>query len=71
LFSKQLAMPITEKRVFNRIRILGSTSFQLPAYYDEYKGANESGVKIQLEYELYQSTFLHCKRQILHTFLVC
>ena len=59
LFSKQLAMPITEKRVFNRIRILDSTSFQLPAYYDEYKGANESGVKIQLEYELYQSTFLH------------
>jgi Transposase DDE domain len=59
IFSKQVAEPITEKRLFNRIRILDSTSFDLLASYNEYKGTNGSGVKLQLEYELYQATFLH------------
>lgn len=59
LFRKQLSEPFTEKRLFNRIRILDSSSFDLPVYYPEYKGPNGSGVKVQLEYELYQGKFLN------------
>lgn len=48
---------------FTRIRILDSTSFQLPSSYSEiYKGfgggGSEAGVKIQLEYELLSGEFL-------------
>lgn len=48
---------------FTRIRILDSTSFQLPSSYAEiYKcfggGGSEAGVKIQLEYELLSGEFL-------------
>ncbi|WP_350494412.1 IS4 family transposase [Bacillus mycoides] len=48
---------------FTRIRILDSTSFQLPSSYTEmYKGfgggGSEAGVKIQLEYELLSGEFL-------------
>ena len=48
---------------FTRIRILDSTSFQLPSpYADTYKGhgggGSEAGVKIQLEYDLISGEFL-------------
>lgn len=48
---------------FTRIRILDSTSFQLPSSYAKvFKGfgggGSESGVKIQLEYELLSGEFL-------------
>lgn len=59
VFMKQLSEPIVDKRLFNRIRILDSSSFDLPADYSDYKGSNGSGVKIQLEYELYQGSFLN------------
>lgn len=59
IFSKQVAKPIIEKRLFERIRIMDSTSFEVPSNYGEYKGTRGSGVKIQLEYELYQASFLH------------
>ncbi|MDG4658549.1 IS4 family transposase [Ectobacillus antri] len=53
--------PLT--RIFKRIRILDSTSFQLPsAYADTYRGSggggSEAGVKIQLEYDLLSGEFL-------------
>lgn len=65
LWMKQLAAPtaIVEKRLFRRIRILDSSSFDLSAVYPEYKGPNGSGAKIQLEYELYQGNFLNLEVQ--------
>lgn len=61
LFMRQLDIPkpIAIRRLFNRIRILDSTSFDLSSIYEDYKGANGSGVKIQLEYELYHGNFLN------------
>ncbi|WP_241559011.1 IS4 family transposase, partial [Oceanobacillus halophilus] len=59
IFSNQLAYPMVENRLFNRLRILDSSGFNLPADYLDYKGASGSGVKVQLEYELYQGSFLH------------
>lgn len=59
IFKNQLPLPFVENRLFNRIRILDSTSFNLPTEYTDYEGASGSGVKIQLEYELYQGNFLH------------
>lgn len=61
LFMNQLTepLPIIENRLFNRIRILDSSSFDLPVDYTGYEGPNGSGVKIQLEYELYQGNFLN------------
>lgn len=55
--------PIIEDRLFNRIRILDSSSFELPSEYADYKGSGGSGVKIQLEYELYQASFLNLEIQ--------
>ncbi|MCM3734999.1 IS4 family transposase [Bacillus cytotoxicus] len=71
-FLKGLFLHVFQQRVcptpalssrFSRIRILDSTSFQLPASYAEsYKGtggnSSEAGVKIQLEYELLSGEFL-------------
>jgi hypothetical protein len=46
--------------LFQRIRILDSTSFQLPPGSETiYEGCSGSGVKIQLEYELKEGKFLH------------
>ena len=59
IFVQQLSLPIVENRLFKRIRILDSSGFNLPADYSEYEGTSGSGVKIQLEYELYQGNFLH------------
>lgn len=59
MFMGQLSDPIIETRLFNRIRILDSSSFDLPSEYSDYIGPNGSGVKIQLEYELYQGNFLN------------
>lgn len=59
MFLNQLSEPIIENRLFNRIRILDSSSFDLPGSYPDYEGPNGSGVKIQLEYELYQGKFLN------------
>jgi len=59
MFMSQLSDPIIENRLFNRIRILDSSSFDLPSEYTNYEGPNGSGVKIQLEYELYQGSFLN------------
>lgn len=49
---------------FQRIRILDSTTFQLPdVFASTYQGSggssHTSGVKIQLEYELSSGQFLH------------
>lgn len=51
----------TERNLdFYRIRILDSTTFELPGTYgDDYKGFSKSGVKIQLEYDLLNGEFLH------------
>lgn len=50
--------------LFHRIRILDSTTFQLPDIFaSSYKGSGGSshtdGVKIQLEYDLLSGQFLH------------
>ncbi len=50
--------------IFNRIRILDATVFQLPdAFVSDYQGSggssNTAGVKIQLEYDLLSGQFLH------------
>jgi Transposase DDE domain len=64
VFQKRM-FPVTTSLVshFTRIRILDSTSFQLPSSYaNTYKGhgggGSEAGVKIQLEYELISGEFL-------------
>lgn len=57
------ALPIVEKRLFNAIRILDSSSFDLPSNYKGFEGPNGSGIKIQLEYELYQGVFRHLQVQ--------
>lgn len=52
---QMLSIPSPSEYPFSRIRILDGTSF-------EVKRSNESawdGVKLQLEYELYQGKFLH------------
>ncbi|WP_182201811.1 IS4 family transposase [Paraliobacillus salinarum] len=52
---QMLSLPTSSIYPFSRIRILDSTSFQMKkpnaSYWD--------GVKIQLEYELYQGRFMH------------
>lgn len=55
--------PIIENRLFTRIRVLNSSSFDLPSIYSDYKGPNGSGAKIQLEYEIYQGNFLNFEVQ--------
>ncbi|WP_164671172.1 IS4 family transposase [Virgibacillus doumboii] len=50
---------IVERHLFNRIRILDSSSFDLPSDYTGYEGPNGTGVKVQLEYELYEGVFRH------------
>lgn len=57
------ALPIIKDRLFNAIRILDSSSFDLPSYYKGFEGPNGSGVKIQLEYELYEGIFRHLQVQ--------
>ncbi|UJL45853.1 IS4 family transposase [Virgibacillus sp. NKC19-16] len=57
------ALPIVEKRLFNTIRIMDSTAFDLPSDYKKFEGPNGSGIKIQLEYELYQGIFRHLQVQ--------
>lgn len=62
--SKQTKIKTELDTVFNRIRILDSTSFQVSEDYKNlYPGsggsANRAGVKIQLEYELKSGEFLH------------
>jgi hypothetical protein len=64
VFQKKIC-PVTTSLVnrFTRIRILDSTSFQLPSSYaDTYKGhgggGSEAGLKIQLEYDLISGEFL-------------
>jgi len=57
-------IPCVWDSYFERIRIVDSTSFQVPEIYkDEYPGsggsAKISGVKIQLEYELKTGDFMH------------
>ena len=55
IFVQQLPLPIVENRLFKRIRISDFfLGFDLPTDYSEYKGTSGSGVKIQLEYELYR-----------------
>jgi hypothetical protein len=51
---------------FSRIRILDSSSFELPTEYEDHYLActkNKSGVKLQLEYELLSGSFLHLEVQ--------
>ncbi|MFC3882031.1 IS4 family transposase [Bacillus songklensis] len=61
---RQKICPITSlSSRFTRIRILDSTSFQLPSSYaSTYRGSgggsSESGVKIQLEYDLLSGEFM-------------
>ena len=46
----------------SRIRILDSTSIELPFLFkeeDRYVGCHQSGIKIQLEFELLKAEFLH------------
>ena len=46
----------------SRIRILDSTSIELPFLFkeeDKYVGCHQSGIKIQLEFELLKAEFLH------------
>jgi hypothetical protein len=63
LLSKQFArnsIPNFHQLDFYRIRILDSTEFELPSLYeDKYRGYHQSGVKIQLEYELLTGEFIH------------
>jgi hypothetical protein len=53
------SLPIVEQRIFNRIRILDATSFDLPAEYADYQGPNGTGVKAQVEWELYSGSLYH------------
>ncbi|GGA93296.1 IS4 family transposase [Ornithinibacillus halotolerans] len=61
LVTQQLegSLSFIENRWFNRLRILDSSSFDLPGDYQDYKGPNGSGIKIQLEYELMKGNFLN------------
>ncbi|RKQ29335.1 hypothetical protein [Oceanobacillus halophilus] len=45
IFANQFSFPIVENRLFNRIRILDSSGFNLPVDYLDYEGASGSGVK--------------------------
>src|SRR5699024_6706695 len=54
---------IVDKHLFNRIRILDSSSFDLPSDYTGYEGPNGTGVKVQLEYELYEGVFRNLQIQ--------
>ncbi|MBM4763085.1 IS4 family transposase [Bacillus sp. B15-48] len=69
LFSRQiLKNKISELDAmgFSRIRILDSSSFEIPTMYEgDYLGCtkNKSGVKLQLEYELLTGSFLHLEVQ--------
>lgn len=51
-------VPLEQERLFSRIRIMDSTAFNLPGEYSDYPGTKGSGVKIQLEYELYKGNLL-------------
>ncbi|WP_404405124.1 IS4 family transposase [Jeotgalibacillus malaysiensis] len=58
----QLNIPtsLVNEGLFQRIRIVDSTSFALPSDYgNDYKGHNASGVKVQLEYDLLSGSFMH------------
>ncbi|WP_028777532.1 IS4 family transposase [Shimazuella kribbensis] len=62
--SSSCVLPTKYQDVFTRIRILDSTSFQLPdSLADHYPGSGGSshaaGAKIQLEYDLYSGQFLN------------
>ncbi|MBT2218630.1 IS4 family transposase [Virgibacillus dakarensis] len=57
------SLPFVERHLFKRIRILDSSSFDLPSDYTGYDGPNGTGVKIQLEYELYEGVFRHLQIQ--------
>nr|WP_275402116.1 transposase [Shimazuella alba] len=62
--SSSCAFPTKYQDVFTRIRILDSTSFQLPdSLAEHYPGSGESshaaGVKILLEYDLHSGQFLN------------
>ncbi|OXT14599.1 hypothetical protein B9K06_25530 [Bacillus sp. OG2] len=69
LFTRQFLknkIPDLDAMGFSRIRILDSSSFELPTMYeDEYLGCtkSKSGVKLQLEYELLTGSFLHLEVQ--------
>lgn len=57
------ALPIVEKRLFQAIYILDSSSFDVPSDYPDFKGPNGSGIKLQLEYELFEGVFRHFQVQ--------
>ena len=62
--NQSISKCIFDNQLWNRIRILDSTSFQLPdSFADNYPGSggssNTAGVKIQLEYDLLSGKFLH------------
>lgn len=65
VFSKKMGYKYNfeDQQKFKRICILDSTSFDLPGDYKDYKGPNGSGIKIQLEYELYSGEFLNLEVQ--------
>jgi hypothetical protein len=69
LFTRQFLknrIPELHTTGFSRIRLLDSTSFELPTMYeDAYLGCtkSKSGVKLQLEYELLTGSFLHLEVQ--------
>lgn len=76
--TKLLYSPYTS--IFKRIRILDSTSFQLPDPFSfVYPGAGRcshtAGVKIQLEYDLLSGQFLHIhtgpgKQNVIKTYFI-
>uniref|UniRef100_UPI00048B166C IS4 family transposase n=1 Tax=Ectobacillus panaciterrae TaxID=363872 RepID=UPI00048B166C len=68
LFTQKLyaagTLPHSYITLFHRIRILDSTTFQLPdTFASAYKGSggssHKAGIKIQLEYDLLNGQFLH------------
>lgn len=63
LYSSKI-LPYRYATRFHRIRILDSTTFQLPdvfasAYQGSEGSSHTAGVKIQLEYDLLSGQFMH------------
>ncbi len=59
------ALPFTKyNHLFNRIRSLDSTAFQLPnSFHDFYPGTGCTSIKLQLEFDLISGQFLHTQKE--------
>ena len=61
LVSNRVKIPlhVDVNRLFSRIRIMDSTSFNLEGDYPDYPGFRNSGVKIQFDYDWLHGDFLY------------